>query len=415
MARRVIIAILLTALGFLLALPGDSGFAQTPPAGIGQGRRLPPPPPPQRRGGFLDLLFGPRLIQPGRPPPGLRFPNNPFFQGQQPLLRPSEPPLPTIVVIPKDPKAKKILVLGDFVAGGLAWGLDQTFADEPKLAVVDRSNNASGLVRADFYDWNAELLKILNAEKPDIVVIALGANDRQQMRIGKERVAPRSEAWEKTYVERVAGMGDTLKVFGRPFFWIGAPPMRLAAASRDMAYLNEFYRPAVTAAGGHFIDIWNGFTNEDGRYISSGPDVDGQLRALRSGDGINFTRAGRLKLAFYVQREIRRQTGIGTGAVDLLASISQATQIEIGPDGQKRLVGPVISLSDPLPGASDVLAGGPAEEAANEGETPQHLMIVKGMALPTVPGRADDFGWPPRPRAEVEPATPPPATAAAAN
>jgi hypothetical protein len=177
--------------------------------------------------------------------------------------------------------------------------------------------------------------------------------------------------------------------------------MRQSSAMRDMLYFGELYRSGVTAAGGHFVDIWGGFTDEDGRYISSGPDVAGQLRGLRSGDGINFTRAGRLKLAFYVEREIRRQTGIGTGAVDLLASTDQQSQIEIGPDGVKRLVGPVISLSDPLPGASRVLVGGPDEAAAaepDETETPQYLMIVKGAALPAVSGRADDFTWPPQPR-----------------
>jgi hypothetical protein len=307
------------------------------------------------------------------------------------------------VIQPKDQNAKKILVIGDFVADGVAWGLDQTFADEPKLAIVDDSNANSGLARADFYDWNAELPKILNEVKPDIVVVALGANDRQQMRIGKERIAPHSDTWEATYQQRVKGLTETLKVYGRPFFWLSAPPMRLAAASRDMTYLNGFYTDAVTAAGGHYVDIWNGFTSDQGNYISSGPDVDGQLRALRSSDGVSFTRAGRLKLAFYVEREIRRQTGIGSGAVDLLASTSQANQIEIGPDGQKRLVGPVISLTDPRPGASAALAGAPdpIPQVARESETPQYRMIVKGVALPTVSGRADDYSWPP-----AQPASP---------
>ena len=168
-------------------------------------------------------------------------------------------------------------------------------------------------------------------------------------------------------------MVDTLKVFGRPFFWVSAPPMRSSSASRDMAYLNGLYKPAVTAAGGHFIDIWNGFTDENGNYTSSGPDVDGQLRALRTSDGINFTRAGRLKLAFYVEREIRKQTGIGTGAVDLFASASQTSQIEIGPDGVKRLVGPVISLSDPLPGASRAL--GRRRRRAGQGDGQRHAAI----------------------------------------
>ena len=137
--------------------------------------------------------------------------------------------------------------------------------------MVDGSNTNSGLVRADFYDWNAELPKILNEDKPDIVVVAMGANDRQQMRIGKERIAPHSETWEATYLQRLKGLTDTLKVYGRPFFWVSAPPMRLAAAGRDMAYLNEFYTAAVTEAGGHFIDIWNGFTSDQGTTSRRGP------------------------------------------------------------------------------------------------------------------------------------------------
>ncbi len=302
-------------------------------------------------------------------------------------------------------------MVGDFVAGAVAWGLEQTFADEPRLEVIDGSNGNSSLARNDYYDWNKELPKLLNEDKPDIVVFVIGANDRQQLRDGKDRLQPRTDAWEKIYVQRIESLVDTLKVYGRPFFWMTAPPMRATSAARDMAYLNDLYEPRVEAAGGHFIDIWNGFTDQDGRFISSGPDADGQLRALRNSDGINFTQAGRLKLAFYVEREIRSQTGIGTGTVNLLASTSQATQIEIGPDGKKRLVGPVISLNDPLPGASNELVGemepagdsrvssvrvtAPLLAAPGDTSSPQYLMIISGEALPTVPGRADDFSWPP--------------------
>jgi hypothetical protein len=382
----------LILLAFATVAP-EFAVAQTPPANVGGGQGQAPP----RRGGFLEMLFGPSLLRPFRQEPSPGFGNG-FIPPPQPApVQPSEPPVPTVEILPKDKNAKKILVVGDFVAGGLAWGLDQMFAEEPKLAVVDDSNTNSGLVRTEYYDWNAELPKILNEERPDIVVVAVGANDRQQMRIGKDRIAPHSETWETTYVARIKGIADTLKVYGRPFFWVSAPPMRLAAAGRDMVYLNAFYTDAVEEAGGHFVDIWNGFTSDEGNYISSGPDVDGQLRALRASDGVNFTRAGRLKLAFYVEREIRRQTGVGAGAVDLLTSTNQTSQIEIGPDGQKRLVGPVISLTDPRPGASDALAGAPdpVPEVARESETPQYLMIVKGAALPAVSGRVDDFTWPP--------------------
>jgi hypothetical protein len=400
-ARKIHHALRLIALAVVACVPlmADVAAAQdlVPPADVGGGNdyRLLKP----RRGGFLELLFGPSLLEPFRPEAPAPPPSAP--------PQASEPPLPTVQIIPKDKDAKKILVIGDFVADGLAWGLDQTFAQEPKLAIIDDTNANSGLARTDYYDWNAQLPKLLNQEKPDIVVVALGANDRQEMRNGNERIATHSDAWEQAYIQRIKGLAGTLKVYGRPFFWVSAPPMRQSAASRDMAYLNEFYKPAVAEAGGYFVDIWDGFTSDEGNYISSGPDVNGQLRSLRMGDGISFTRAGRLKLAFYVQREIRRQTGVGEGTVDLLTSTNQNNQVEIGPDGQKHLVGPVISLTDPPPGATDVLAGGPnaADSGKKNVDTPGYRMIVKGETLPVVKGRADDFVWPPPAPATAAPAT----------
>ena len=394
--RRLLTSLCVCLVALLIAAPLDPLWAQQPPGVVGGPSAARPAP-----GGFFDFLFGPRPV---RPPPQQEK------QAPSRAKRPSEPPVAVAEVTPKDEKARKILVVGDFAAGGLAWGLDQTFAEEPKIAVLDVSNNASGLVRDDYYDWNKQLPTILNEQKPDVVVVLIGSNDRQQIRDGKNRLAVHSDGWEKAYARRVASMADTLKVFGRPYFWVSAPPMRSSSASRDMTYLNDLYKPVVTAAGGYFIDIWNGFTDDNGNYTSSGPDVDGQLRALRNSDGINFTRAGRLKLAFYVEREIRKQTGIGAGAVDLFASASQTTQIEIGPDGVKRLVGPVISLSDPLPGASRALVGGAnSPDTTMATDTPQYKLVVDGAAPPSAPGRADDFTWPPSRRASLA-AAPTPAS-----
>jgi hypothetical protein len=317
-------------------------------------------------------------------------------------------------VQPKSPDARKVLVIGDFVAGGTAWGLDQNFANEPKIVIIDKSEADSGLVRVDQFDWNAELTKRLNEVQPDLVVVALGANDRQQMRDDNARSAIRSPGWEATYTQRITGMIDTLKLYGRPYFWVGAVPMRQTQASADMNYLNELFKPRVEAGGGYFVDVWSGFANEEGRYITSGPDVEGQTRQLRTGDGINFTRAGRLKLAFYVEREIRRQTGFGSGGIDLLATVTQGNQIEIGPDGTKRLVGPIISLNNPLPGMSGDLVGDAPPTAPTE-ESLQYKIIVKGEALPDVAGRVDDFAWPPRPPAVVIPAKAPEPLADAAG
>ena len=186
-----------------------------------------------------------------------------------------------------------------------------------------------------------------------------------------------------------------------------------------MAYLNGLYKAA--RRGGRRHTSSTSGTASPTRTASTSPRVPTstarRARCARR-DGINFTRAGRLKLAFYVEREIRRKTGIGLGAIDLVASTSNQSQIEVGPDGKKRLVGPVISLSDPLPGASDALAGAPeplvydpttgevkaaappqslAEAKAPPAPTEsiRYRVIVKGESMPSLAGRVDDFAWPP--------------------
>ena len=66
------------------------------------------------------------------------------------------------------------------------------------------------------------------------------------------------------------------------------------------------YREAANKAGITYVDVWDGFVDEGGRFMQRGPDFEGQPRKLRSDDGVYFTTAGARKLAHYVDREIER-------------------------------------------------------------------------------------------------------------
>ena len=81
-----------------------------------------------------------------------------------------------------------------------------------------------------------------------------------------------------------------------------------------MQYLDDLYRARAEKAGINYIDVWDGFVDESGRFTSQGPDFEGQTRRLRAGDGVHFTKAGARKLAHYLEREIRRVDGAGLGA-----------------------------------------------------------------------------------------------------
>ncbi len=77
-------------------------------------------------------------------------------------------------------------------------------------------------------------------------------------------------------------------------------------AGADIPFLNDLYRSRADKAGIVYIDVWDGFVDEDGRFAQSGPDFEGQTRRLRAGDGVHFTQAGARKLAHFVEREIDR-------------------------------------------------------------------------------------------------------------
>jgi hypothetical protein len=89
----------------------------------------------------------------------------------------------------------------------------------------------------------------------------------------------------------------------------GSPSQRGPKASADSAYLNDLYRSRAEKAGIIiYVDVWDGFVDEAGKFAPQGPDYQGQIRRLRTGDGIHFTKYGARKLALYIGREIERLT-----------------------------------------------------------------------------------------------------------
>ena len=115
-----------------------------------------------------------------------------------------------------------------------------------------------------------------------------------------------TEKWETAYIKRIDATIAALKSAGVPVLWVGLPSRSNTKASADSSYLNELYRSRVEKAGLTYVDIWDGFVDEQGRYSAQGPDYEGQTRRLRTGDGVYFTKFGARKLAHYVEREIER-------------------------------------------------------------------------------------------------------------
>jgi hypothetical protein len=216
----------------------------------------------------------------------------------------------------------------------------------------------------------------------------------------------RSEQWEAAYIKRIDATIAALKTAGVPVFWVGLPPQRASRASTDSSYLNELYRQRVEKAGIAYVDVWDGFVDAAGQFAAQGPDVDGQIRRLRSGDGVYFTKAGARKLAHYVEREIQRTIAnrILPVALPTIEPAPATPGARPGGPALRPLVGPVIPLTAAsTAGANELLGGGPVRPPAADPVATR--VLVRGEPVPLANGRADDFSWP---RSNVAIAEPPP-------
>ena len=350
-----------------------------------------------------------------------------------------------------------IVVMGDAMADWLAYGLEDAFSERPEIGIVRKHRTGSGLIRYDprrDVDWAQTAREIIAAEKPKFVVMMIGTNDHQQIRErapapaaakpsqtpGKPGAPPSQTAetaptptedvtdpenpdqapiiapepgransatgpfefhtdqWEAAYIKRIDATIAALKSGGVPVLWVGLPAQRGPKATTDSSYLNELYRGRAEKAGIVFVDVWDGFVDEQGRFSAQGPDFEGQIRRLRSADGIYFTKAGARKLAHYVEREIDRSTANRAVPMALPIDVAPAGAKPGGPSARP-LVGPVVPLtvSATAGGAGEELLGGarPATTARPAATDPLTTrVLIKGEPIAAPTGRADDFNWP---------------------
>ncbi len=202
----------------------------------------------------------------------------------------------------------RLYVFGDSLGDGIWAGLYRAFRPDGNVDVVKKSRVSTGFVRTDYFDWNKRLSGILSTEKVHIAVIMVGANDMQPIRKGKAKKWYKidSAEWRDVYSKRIDRFIKRLKKSNTAVYWVGLPIMRSAKHNNQMQVMNEIFRERAFINGVKFVDTWNGFADQFGRYSAFGPDLNGQVGRLRAGDGVHFTIRGYRKLAHFVEREIRR-------------------------------------------------------------------------------------------------------------
>ncbi len=415
----------------LLGLAGPAAAQLFPFFGGNQPQRQQP----QRGGGGFGGFFGgggdSPFFSPFQQQQPRRQIREDFSRAPQPEKRDANEPVPE----------RNVLVLGDAMADWLGYGLEDAYAEQPDMGVIRKHKTVSGLIRyqpkGEPADWIAAAKGILAQERPDAIVVMLGLQDRVSLReplatdkkkdarakpddkpdaelsddpdiadpspiIAPERGARtatagaiefRDERWIELYGKKIDEMIGVLKSKNVPVLWIGLPAVRGAKATADMLFLNGMYRAAAERAGITYVDVWDGFVDESGRFMQQGPDFEGQIRRLRSYDGIYFTRAGARKLAHYTEREISR---LLSRNAPIQIPTEPTPEVEVKPDGPapRPLAGPIVPLVVSSVGTDQLLGGPGVRPVATDALASRTL--VRGEPLDAPAGRADDAAWPRR-------------------
>ena len=404
MLKRTYLAVLtaLLAAAFMLSADGfvlPSGLLGVEPAEAQQIQRVRK----KRRRSLLQLLFSPRPKKVKRRAIKRQRISKKFRKKKRRTkgrrTRQAVAAAAVISRVEKNEDARIVLVVGDFFASGLAKGLVRSFAQSPDIRIVAKTSGSSGFIRDDYYDWVGEVGPMIDETRPVAVVAMVGTNDRQYLRKDGVKIEKRTEEWDTNYKQRIENFANAVRSKQVPFIWVGLPPVRIRSMTRDFLFFNEVYREKTEKVGGQFIDVWDGFTDEEGNFVTSGPNVNGQIVRLRSKDGINVTKQGQDKLAFYAEKGVRKIIG---GDLSALAGLTNQPASVVTPTYDPAKTGrtEIIRLNDPaLDGANALTGTGPV---VVEGATYKVDALLAGgnkdknRQRKSIAGRADDTAWPPR-------------------
>lgn len=354
-------------------------------------------PPPRKRKTLMDLLFGDDQEQ-------QRQEQAPVVDEPAVVRKPTQAAAPPAKpAVEKSTGATRLAVFGDSMAVDLAKALERLYAEDPNLVILSQGVGSSSFVRPDFFDWNKTIGEQIAANSFDIAVIIIGINDRQKMRIDGTSYGSLTPEWTAAYSARVADFVTQLRNANKPAIWVGLPPMEAPSYAKAINQINEIQKLAVFSGGAEFLDIYERFATEDGKYTTHGPDLNGNRVRMRKDDGIHFSAAGADKLAFYLSQTLKlyyRGGGtVGLEVADPLAGTD--AQVMVRPPyqglGQIRLLevaGAVISLTHAQRRAADLVFAGALQVAPSAFDS---KLLIEAPA-----GRVDAFGVGKLPEAEAE-------------
>ncbi len=224
----------------------------------------------------------------------------------------------------------QVQVVGDWLAEGLLGGLVEAFTAGPGVSISRKRYDLDGIMRNSSANDMAQMEQTFGTDPSHIAIVMLGAQDRYSL--SRRRASEETDDWRGEYAARVDRLMKLLKKNNRAVYWVGLPNMRRWQDNERAQRMNDVIRERAYLNGVRYIDAYASFIDESGGYSDWGPDVTGKVRRLRDSDGVHFTQAGYLKLAHFVERELKRDIVQARTERSIPLAGDTAEQSRVNPD-----------------------------------------------------------------------------------
>jgi uncharacterized protein len=189
---------------------------------------------------------------------------------------------------------RHLLVTGDSMSMPLDAVLARRLANGNALEVTRDPHLGTGISKSALVDWGKLSARQAGTQKPDAVVVFIGANEGFPMKGADGRTRNCCDAaWAAEYAYRVRLMMNTYRRNGAArVYWLTLPLPRDSRRAPISRAVNAAIQVAAQPyrAQVRVLDMAALFT-PDGHY-SDAIDVNGQRRLVREADGIHLNEAG---------------------------------------------------------------------------------------------------------------------------
>ncbi len=197
-------------------------------------------------------------------------------------------------------RGQMVFFAGDSLMQGVAPHVRHTLRKKYGIKSIDLSKQSTGLSYASFFDWHKTIKNTLDKHKNiAVLVVFLGPNDPWDMPNpqGGKYLSFQSTQWEKIYRDKIRQIIQSAKQHNVQVLWLGVPDMRKKKLNSGVRYLNTLYRSEVEKAGAMYLPTQFLLAGKMAGYSKHVSTEMGKTVAVRTNDGIHFTRAGQQRIA----------------------------------------------------------------------------------------------------------------------